>query len=48
VQVNEDLTLPGHPEIFVVGDMMALNNLPVLPRSPCRAASMPRSRSSGG
>ena len=28
VQVNEDLTLPGHPEIFVVGDMMALNNLP--------------------
>ena len=26
VQVNEDLTLPGHPEIFVVGDMMALNN----------------------
>jgi NADH dehydrogenase len=28
VQVNDDLTLPGHPEIFVVGDMMALNNLP--------------------
>jgi len=28
VQVNEDLTLPGHPEIFVVGDMMALKNLP--------------------
>ncbi|HEX3204780.1 MAG TPA: NAD(P)/FAD-dependent oxidoreductase [Propionibacteriaceae bacterium] len=28
VQVNEDLTLPGHPEVFVVGDMMALNNLP--------------------
>ena len=28
VKVNEDLTLPGHPEIFVVGDMMALNNLP--------------------
>jgi len=23
-----DLTLPGHPEIFVVGDMAALNNLP--------------------
>ena len=28
VKVNEDLTLPGYPEIFVVGDMMALNNLP--------------------
>ena len=26
--VNADLTLPGHPEVFVVGDMMALNNLP--------------------
>src|SRR5215216_4569092 len=28
VQVNDDLTLPGHPEVFVVGDMMALKNLP--------------------
>ena len=28
VKVNEDLTLPGYPEVFVVGDMMALNNLP--------------------
>jgi NADH:ubiquinone reductase (H+-translocating) len=28
VMVNPDLTLPGHPEVFVVGDMMALNNLP--------------------
>jgi NADH:ubiquinone reductase (H+-translocating) len=28
VQVNDDLTLPGHPEVFVVGDMMALRNLP--------------------
>jgi NADH dehydrogenase len=28
VNVNPDLTLPGHPEVFVVGDMMALNNLP--------------------
>ncbi len=28
VKVNSDLTLPGHPEVFVVGDMMALNNLP--------------------
>ncbi len=28
VQVNADLTLPGHPEVFVVGDMMALESLP--------------------
>ncbi len=28
VQVNPDLTLPGHPDVFVVGDMIALDNLP--------------------
>jgi NADH dehydrogenase len=28
VKVNEDLTLPGRPEVFVIGDMMALNDLP--------------------
>ena len=28
VEVQPDLTLPGHPEVFVVGDMMALDNLP--------------------
>jgi NADH dehydrogenase len=28
VLVNKDLTLPGHPEVFVLGDMMALDNLP--------------------
>jgi NADH dehydrogenase len=28
IHVNDDLTLPGHPEVFVVGDMMALDNLP--------------------
>jgi NADH dehydrogenase len=26
--VQPDLTLPGHPEVHVVGDMMALNKLP--------------------
>jgi NADH dehydrogenase len=30
VKVNPDLTLPGHPEIFVIGDMMALEKLPGL------------------
>lgn len=28
IAVNPDLTLPGHPEVFVVGDMVALDNLP--------------------
>ncbi len=28
VLVQPDLTLPGHPEVFVVGDMMALDGLP--------------------
>jgi NADH:quinone reductase (non-electrogenic) len=30
VQVRPDCTLPGHPEVFVVGDMMGLNHLPGL------------------
>ena len=28
IGVNSDLTLPGHPEVFVVGDMISLDNLP--------------------
>jgi NADH:ubiquinone reductase (H+-translocating) len=28
ISVNPDLTLPGYPEVFVIGDMMALDNLP--------------------
>ncbi len=28
VRVLPDCTLPGHPEVFVVGDMMALDDLP--------------------
>jgi NADH:ubiquinone reductase (H+-translocating) len=28
ISVLPDLTLPEHPEVFVVGDMMALDNLP--------------------
>ena len=30
VQVAPDCSLPGHPELFVVGDLMALNGLPGL------------------
>jgi NADH dehydrogenase len=28
VSVLDDCTLPGHPEVFVVGDLMSLNHLP--------------------
>ncbi len=28
ISVLPDLTLPGHPEVFVVGDMISLNHLP--------------------
>jgi NADH dehydrogenase len=28
IAVNPDLTLPGHPEVFVLGDMINLNHLP--------------------
>lgn len=28
IEVQPDLTLPNHPEVFAVGDMAALNNLP--------------------
>jgi len=28
ISVQPDLTLPGHPEVFVVGDMMSLDRLP--------------------
>jgi NADH dehydrogenase len=28
ILVNPDLTIPGHPEITVAGDMMSLNGLP--------------------
>jgi NADH dehydrogenase len=28
VEVEPDCSLPGHPEVFVVGDLMALDDLP--------------------
>jgi NADH dehydrogenase len=30
VKVSEDCSLPGHPEVFVIGDMMSLDDLPGL------------------
>src|SRR3954469_50420 len=28
IEVLPDLSLPGHPEVFAIGDMAALDNLP--------------------
>jgi NADH dehydrogenase len=51
VHVQPDLTLPGHPEVFVVGDMMALDNLPgvaqVAIQGAQHAAATIRARLSG-
>ena len=48
VRVQPDLTLPGHPEVFVVGDMMAIDGVPgvaqVAIQSARYAASMIRAR----
>lgn len=30
MKVRPDCTLPGHPEVFVIGDLMSLDNLPGL------------------
>ncbi|MDQ4133320.1 MAG: hypothetical protein M3179_08980 [Actinomycetota bacterium] len=49
ISVLPDLTLPGHPEIFVIGDMMALDRLPgvaevAMPGGhPCRPHHPPTS-----
>ena len=48
IAVLPDLTIPGHPEVFAVGDMAALDNLPAWPRSPCRAGSTPPTPSCDG
>ncbi len=38
IPVNSDLTLPGHPEVFVVGDMIALNDLPGVAQTAIQTA----------
>ena len=40
VKVGADLSLPGHPEIFVIGDTALATD----PRLPCRASRLPPSR----
>jgi NADH:quinone reductase (non-electrogenic) len=51
VPVERDCTLPGHPEVFVVGDLMALDRLPGLAevaiQSARHAASTIRRRLDG-
>jgi NADH dehydrogenase len=51
VKVEPDLTLPGHPEVFVVGDLMSLNDLPgvaqVAIQSGCHAATTIEHRLAG-
>jgi NADH dehydrogenase len=36
--VNEDLTLPGHPEVFAVGDMVALDEVPGVAQGAIQSA----------
>jgi len=38
VTVNKDLTLPGHPEIFVLGDMMAFPGVPGVAQGAIQSA----------
>ena len=38
VLVNKDLTLPGHPEIFVLGDMMAFPGVPGVAQGAIQSA----------
>ena len=38
VKVGTDLTLPGHPEVFVVGDMMAVDGVPGMAQGAIQGA----------
>ncbi|MDY6807442.1 MAG: NAD(P)/FAD-dependent oxidoreductase [Actinomycetota bacterium] len=38
VKVGADLTLPGHPEVFVVGDMMAVDGVPGMAQGAIQGA----------
>lgn len=52
VEVEPDLTLPGHPEVYVVGDLMALDKLPgvaqVAIQGAQHAAKAIEARAAGG
>ncbi len=44
VLVNKDLSLPDHPEVFVVGDMMSLDKLPGVAQVAIQGRTLRRSR----
>ena len=48
VQVQPDLTLAGHPEVFAVGDVMSLNGLPGVAQVAISPAVTPPTRSPKG
>ena len=52
IQVLPDCSLPGHPEVFAIGDMMSLNKLPgvaeVAMQSGIHAAETIKRRATGG
>ena len=46
VVVEPDLTVKGHPNVFVIGDLMSVPDVPAWPRARSRAPFTPPSRSS--
>jgi len=52
VMVNDDLTIPGHPEVEVIGDLANFSHqlesrYPAFHRSPCSKAATPPETFSG-
>ena len=47
ISVEPDLTIPGHPEISVVGDLMSLDQLPGVAEVAMQAGLLRRARGSG-
>ena len=48
ISVLPDLSLPGHPDVFAVGDMARSTSSPASARWPCKVASTLPTRSSEG
>ena len=39
IAVEPDCSLPGHPEVFAIGDMLSLNNLPAVAQPAIQRAT---------